>query len=89
MKKFNIIIISESHFSDRIKCPQNFRIICRSEKIPSKEPRGGVAIFKNKSWDVQLEDLHVNFQDCAFCKVSNTDFKYKCTWKISPCLYNI
>ena len=74
MKKCNIIIISESHFSDRNKCPKNSVSYVDLKKIPSNEPRGGIAFIKNKSWDVQLEDLHFNFRDCAVCKVSNTDF---------------
>ena len=67
-------MINESHFNERIKCPKDFSFICRSERISSTVPRGGVAIFQNKSWDVQLEDLHVKFRDCAVCKISNTDF---------------
>ena len=47
--------------------------ICRSEKSDSKVPRGGVAIFKNISCNVNIEVLCDTLRDCAVFKVSNTD----------------
>ena len=46
-KKFDIIVIHKSHFAERTRCPNGFLLVCRSNMIESKDPRGGVAIFKN------------------------------------------
>ena len=47
VKKYDILIIIESKFGERIVCPNGFIYVGRSKKIESKSPRGGVAVFKN------------------------------------------
>ena len=42
INQYDILILSETHFSQRIKCPDDFTFICRSEQVLSKKPRGGV-----------------------------------------------
>ena len=48
-EEYDVVVVTETHFSDRIKCPDDFMLIGRSKKIASKKPRGGVAIYKKKS----------------------------------------
>ena len=44
-QKFDIIVIHESHFDERTRCPNGFLLVCRLNMIESKDLRGGVAIF--------------------------------------------
>ena len=60
-KKFDIVVIIESHFNVRIKCPPDFTYVTRSKKIDSKTPKGGVAVFKNNKCDLDIEILCHNF----------------------------
>ena len=48
IKNFDLVIINETHFGTRSRCPKDFILIGRSQPSVSKVPRGGVAIFKNK-----------------------------------------
>ena len=51
-QSYDIIIISETHFGVRLRCPEDFICIDRSEPIASKQPRGGVAVhgFMRLNW---------------------------------------
>lgn len=72
-KKFDVVVLSETHFNVRIKCPPGFTYIARSKKIDSKTPRGGVAVFKNNSCDLEIEVLCQSLRDCVVCEIKNTD----------------
>ena len=69
---YDVIIIVETHFGTRLKCPENFVCIGRSDPIPSKRPRGGVAVFKRFTYPYQLEIIS-KFRDCIVIQVKNTD----------------
>ena len=43
---YDVIIIVETHFRTRLKCPEDFICIGRSDHVLSKRPRGGVVVFK-------------------------------------------
>ena len=43
----DVIIILETHFNKRSNYPKNFFMVARSTPIPSKKPRGGVAVYRN------------------------------------------
>ena len=73
MNSYDLLVISETHFSERIKCPLNFSFIGRSSKILSKKPRGGVALFKHKNFENSIEVICDSFRDCLVCRVSDTD----------------
>ena len=64
-KQYDIIVISETHFSERIKCPANFIHVAHSSKIVSKKPRGGVAVYKNIKFEKKLEIITCNLRDCV------------------------
>ena len=73
IETYDIVIISETHFAVRIKCPEDFMYIGRSKEIKSKRARGGVALFKKKNSDLQMEIVCDSFRDCVICRICNTD----------------
>ena len=68
----DILIISETHFNIRIKCPENFVSVEKSPPTESKRPRGGVAIYKKIHCALQFTTL-LNIQDCTVCEINNTN----------------
>ena len=54
LKKFDIVLLNETHFNERIKCPEGFVFEGRSEKIHSKSPRGGVAVYRNTQCSLNI-----------------------------------
>ena len=67
IKKFDLIIINETHFGTRTRGPKDFILIGRSQ------PKGGVAIFKNRSCTGNIEMVYDGLHDCVICRVVNTD----------------
>ena len=67
-----VLIIQESHFNIRIRCPKGFLFITRLELIESKSPRGGVTVFKNISYDFDIEKVS-NFRDSVIMKIKSSD----------------
>ena len=59
--KFDLVIINETHFGVRSKCPENFTLIGRSKKVISKLPRGGVAIYRSPSCPLDIELIYDGF----------------------------
>ena len=66
------IVINETHFGARLKCPDEFICTGRSDIISSKRPRGGVAVYKRLSYPYQLE-IVTKLRDCVVVKIKNTD----------------
>ena len=62
---YDILVISETHFGQRLKCPDGFCCVSRSKCLKSKKPRGGVALFKRKTCMVQMDALDMDFRDCV------------------------
>ena len=73
LKTFDVLCLNETHFNERIKCPDGFVYEGRSEKIESKIPRGGVAIYKNKQCELHVEVLCSTLRDCIIFGIKNTD----------------
>ena len=42
---FTLLVISETHFLKRHKCPENFKLVGRSVPIGGRVGRGGVAVY--------------------------------------------
>ena len=70
-KNFDIIVINETHFGDRARCPEGFTFISRSKKTPLKDPRGGVAVFLNSLCNFQIEVICDSLNDCSICKIKD------------------
>ena len=63
-EKFTLLIINETHFGVRSKCPAGLLLIGRSRKIQSKSPRGGVAIYKSLLYPLLIDVLYEGLKDC-------------------------
>ena len=72
-KNEDIVIICETHFGIRTKCPECFILIGRSNVIKSKKPRGDVAVYKNKHHDAELDVISVDFRDWILFKIRLAD----------------
>ena len=69
----DIIIIIETRSGVRTKSPEGFILSDRSTAIKSKKPRGGVAVFKNKHIDVEIDIISIDFRDCVIFEIRDTD----------------
>ena len=70
---FDIIILQETHFGKRIKCPEGFLFIARSQTVVSKVPRGGVAVFKNMACHFEIETICSELRDCVILRVKSSN----------------
>ena len=68
----DMLVILETHFNIRSKCPDGFTLIARSMTIDSKKDRGGVAIYKKNACNIDFVVLHKNFPDCVVCEIKYT-----------------
>ena len=68
----DILVITETHFNVRTKCPTNFVLLDRSPPTESKKPRGGVAIYKKIHCALQITTL-LKLPDCIICEIKNTN----------------
>ena len=68
-----IIIIPETHFGVRVRCPKDFLFISRSQRVKSKVPRGGVAVYKNVQSDFDIDVICNDLRDCIIMKIRNTE----------------
>ena len=69
IKDINILIIVETHFNIRQKCPENFYLVGRSKMIPSEKPRGGIALYKNFNCRLKLHVIEDNLPDCIIVEI--------------------
>ena len=72
MKTFDIVVLNETHFNERVKCPDGFIFEGRSTKVDSKVPRGGTAIYKNKQSPLCIEIVCNTLRDCVIAEVKNS-----------------
>ena len=66
------MILSETHFNIRTKCPEGFYTVGRSKEVVSSKPRGGVAVYKNKSSSLKLNIILDSLMDCVIFEICNT-----------------
>ena len=69
----DILAISETHFNVRSKCPDNFFLIGRSIPIKAQKPRGGTAIYINKSAPFKMKCLDMNLRDCVVAEIKDSN----------------
>lgn len=72
-KNFDILIITETHYGIRSRCPEDFLFVCRSKEIKSKKPRGGVAFYINKKCNFSLETLCDSLRECTVVQVKDSN----------------
>ena len=68
----DIVVITETHFNIRTKCPSNFILLDKSPPTESKRPRGGVAIYKKIHCTLQFTTL-LKITDCIVCEIKHTN----------------
>ena len=68
----DILIINETHFNKRTKCPSNYILVESSPPKESKRPRGGVAIYKRVHCSLQFNTI-LNLPDCTVCEIIDTN----------------
>ena len=73
LKKFDIVVINETHFNERIKLPDGFIFEGRSKKIESKSPRGGVALYRNTQCQIEIIMFCDSMRDCVVFQIKNSD----------------
>ena len=68
----DIIIIVESHFGVRTKCPENHILIARSTPRVSKKAHAGVALFKRIDSKISFNVVSNNLYDMLAVEIRNT-----------------
>ena len=72
LSDIDIIVISETHFGTRSKSPEGFHLVVRSDPIVSSKPRGGVAIYRKNTAEVEIRKLDMTLPDCCIVSLVNT-----------------
>ena len=68
----DIVVIVETKFNVRHKCPDGYLLIARSKVDNSWiRPRGGVAIFKKSNSSLDISTISVDFADCVIVEIVN------------------
>ena len=73
LKKFDIVVISESHLNIRDKCPEEFMFIGRSKPIKSEKTRGGVALYRRMNSVIDFEIVSDELRDCVVFRLLPVD----------------
>ena len=70
----DIVIITETQFNIRSKCPEDFFLVGRSTFNPDTcKPRGGVAVYKKCASPLQMKVLSSNFTDCVILEICSSN----------------
>ena len=70
---FDIVIIGETHFNIRIKCPEKFYLVGKSKPLFSKKPRGGIAVYKKYNSRIKLRLLSDDFPDAVILEIEGSN----------------
>ncbi len=65
----DILIINETKFNTRAKCPEGFIIIGRSQPSGNKTPRGGVIVYRRTKSNIDAEMITNDFTDCVIIRI--------------------
>ena len=71
--EFDIVIIMETHFKKRHKCPNDFIMIGRSLPSNSKVGRGGVAVYVKNTFNCKYHVFNDVCPDAVIFEIENTD----------------
>ena len=72
LSTIDILIISETHFGIRSKSPEGFHLVVRSDPIDSVKPRGGVAIYRKNTAEIETRKFDLSLPDCCIISLANT-----------------
>ena len=71
-----ILVVVETHFNVRSKCPDNFSLIGRSKPVASKSPRGGVALYKCNSSTLMIDVVCDSLPDTLIFEIRNSTIAF-------------
>ena len=69
----DILLLNETHFNIRAKCPDGFVVTARSIPSGTKAYRGGVAVYTKTLSKVDIEVISKEFLDCIIFLIKNID----------------
>ena len=72
LSDIDILVISETHFGTRSKSPEGFHLVVRSDPIVSSKPRGGVAIYRKNTAEIEIRKFDLTLPDCCIVSLANT-----------------
>ena len=70
-KSHDLIVIMETHFVKRHKCPENFILIGKSENLNNAR-RGGVAAYMKRSLDMRFHVYDTRCPDAVVFSIKGT-----------------
>ena len=73
IEDIDILIINETHFNIRSKCPEKFYLIGKSKPIQANKARGGVAIYRSFACNVRLQVIDMDFPDCVIAEICDSN----------------
>ena len=71
---YDIVVVVETHFNVRIKCPPNYYFVGKSKYENTPKPQGGMAVYQKKDSMFYLDILADNFVDLVVLQIKNSDF---------------
>ena len=72
LTNIDVLVVSETHFGKRSKSPKGFHLVLRSDPLDSAKPRGGVAIYKKHTVEIEMRPFKINLPDCCVVSLVNT-----------------
>ena len=69
----DVIVIMETHFNVRHKCPEGFELVEKSVPMCTKTGRGGVAVYAKKVLQLSFVVYHDVCPDAVVLKLRNTN----------------
>ena len=71
--KYDVLIIMETHFKVRHRCPEEFEMVGKSVPICEKTGRGGVAVYARKILKLSFHVYHDICPEALVMKLCNTN----------------
>ena len=71
--KYDFIIISETHFKQRVKVPNGFNLVHKSKQINMKYGVGGVAVYHSKLSMFEIDFSHDSFENTIIFGIKNSN----------------
>ena len=71
--KYDVLVIMETHFKVRHKCPKEFELVGKSVPLCATTGRGGVAVYARKTLKLSFRVYHDICPDAVVVKLCNTN----------------
>ena len=70
---YDLVIVMETHFKKRHKCPENFKLVGKSKELFEKIGRGGVAVYAKVNLDLKFNIYEDVCPDALVMEIENTN----------------